>query len=192
VEEERGGPVGPHRDLEVIRVEAGMATVRFCSLIGMPERTWRRHQSRARADRATKGRWPRPVRAWVRDAARRHALAHPAWGHRKVWAMVRHGRARRVPGHDPAAAARRGPDPSGHLPARTPPARCPQEGRVRDGADRPDTCVWQLDNSRVRDHQWWDLAPGRLPGLLVEVHPPVPHLTDREHPRRVSTRSSSP
>jgi transposase InsO family protein len=26
----------------------------------------------------------------VRDAARRHALAHPAWGHRKVWAMCRH------------------------------------------------------------------------------------------------------
>ena len=24
--------------------------------------------------------------------ARRHALAHPAWGHRKVWAMVRHDR----------------------------------------------------------------------------------------------------
>jgi putative transposase len=22
--------------------------------------------------------------------ARKHALAHPAWGHRKVWAMVRH------------------------------------------------------------------------------------------------------
>jgi len=21
---------------------------------------------------------------------RQHALAHPAWGHRKIWAMVRH------------------------------------------------------------------------------------------------------
>jgi transposase InsO family protein len=30
------------------------------------------------------------VREKVRDAARRHALAHPAWGHRKVWAMCRH------------------------------------------------------------------------------------------------------
>ena len=67
-----------------------MPTSRFCELIGMPERTWRRHQARARADRATKGPWPRPVRARVRDAARRHALAHPAWGHRKVWAMVRY------------------------------------------------------------------------------------------------------
>ena len=45
----------------MIRVEAGMATARFCELIGRPERTWRRHQSRARADRATKGPWPRPA-----------------------------------------------------------------------------------------------------------------------------------
>jgi transposase InsO family protein len=26
----------------------------------------------------------------VREAARRHALTHPVWGHRKVWAMCRH------------------------------------------------------------------------------------------------------
>jgi putative transposase len=74
----------------VIRVEAGMPTTRFCALIGVPERTWRRHQARARADRPTRGPWPRPARERVRAAARRHALAHPAWGHRKVWAMCRH------------------------------------------------------------------------------------------------------
>jgi putative transposase len=74
----------------VIRVEAGMPTTRFCALIGVPERTWRRYQARARTDRPTRGPWPRPVRERVRDAARRHALAHPAWGHRKVWAMCRH------------------------------------------------------------------------------------------------------
>jgi putative transposase len=74
----------------VIRVEAGMPTTRFCALIGVPERTWRRHQARARAGAPVKGPWPRPARERVRDAARRHALAHPAWGHRKVWAMCRH------------------------------------------------------------------------------------------------------
>jgi putative transposase len=74
----------------VIRVEAGMPTTRFCSLIGVPERTWRRYQARARAGRRPKGPWPHPARDRVRDAARRHALAHPAWGHRKVWAMCRH------------------------------------------------------------------------------------------------------
>jgi len=36
------------------------------------------------------GPWPRPARDRLREAARLHALAHPAWGHRKVWAMCRH------------------------------------------------------------------------------------------------------
>jgi putative transposase len=90
VEEVGGGPAGPFADLEVIRVEAGMPTTRFCALIGVPERSWRRHQSRARTGRPTKGPWPQPVRDRVRAAARRHALARPAWGHRKVWAMCRY------------------------------------------------------------------------------------------------------
>ncbi|MEX5721899.1 transposase [Geodermatophilus maliterrae] len=67
-----------------------MPTTRFCALIGVPERTWRRRQARARAARPARGPWPRPARERVRAAARRHALAHPAWGHRKVWAMCRH------------------------------------------------------------------------------------------------------
>jgi hypothetical protein len=33
---------GPFEDLEVICVEAGMSTTRFCRLVDMPERTWRR------------------------------------------------------------------------------------------------------------------------------------------------------
>ena len=90
MEEVRRGPAGPFADLEVIRIEAGMPTTGFCSLIGVPERTWRRHQARARRARAARGPWPRPARDRVREAARRHALAHPAWGHRKVWAMCRH------------------------------------------------------------------------------------------------------
>ena len=56
----------------------------------MPERTWRRWQARARPDQPPKGPWPRPARNRVRDIAVGHALAHPAWGHRKIWAMVRH------------------------------------------------------------------------------------------------------
>ncbi|GEA79736.1 transposase [Cellulomonas uda] len=74
----------------MIRSEAGMPTARFCAVIGVPERTWRRHQSRARAGAQPNRPWPRPARESVREAARRHALAHPAWGHRKVWAMCRH------------------------------------------------------------------------------------------------------
>lgn len=73
----------------MIRVEAGMSTTRFCRLIDMPERTWRRWQAKARTGQAAKG-WPRPARAGAREVVLKHALAHPAWGHRKIWAMVRH------------------------------------------------------------------------------------------------------
>lgn len=90
MEEVRRGPPGPFEDLEVIRIEAGMSTARFCQLIDMPERTWRRWQAKAKQGRPPKGPWPRPARAAVRDTVIRHASAHPAWGHRKVWAMTRH------------------------------------------------------------------------------------------------------
>jgi transposase InsO family protein len=74
----------------VIRVDAGMSTARFCQVIDMPERTWRRWQAKARVGRRPRGPWPKPVRVEARDVVLKHALAHPAWGHRKIWAMVRH------------------------------------------------------------------------------------------------------
>jgi len=76
----------------VIRTEAGMSTARFCQLFDMPERTWRRWQAKARAGKQPKGPWPQPAREAAGRLAVQHALAHPAWGHRKVWAMVRHDR----------------------------------------------------------------------------------------------------
>lgn len=74
----------------MIRAQAGMSTSWFCQVFDVPERTWRRWQAKARAGQAPKGPWPRPVREPVRETVVAHALAHPAWGHRKVWAMVRH------------------------------------------------------------------------------------------------------
>ena len=74
----------------MIRVQAGMSTARFCAVFDMPERSWRRWQAKARAGHRSKGPWPQPVRRSARDAVIGHALAHPAWGHRKVWAMCRH------------------------------------------------------------------------------------------------------
>jgi putative transposase len=73
----------------VIRVEAGMSTTRFCRLIDMPERTWRRRQARGRAGMPVKGPWPMPVAEAVEAVVVKHAEAHPAWGHRKVRAMAR-------------------------------------------------------------------------------------------------------
>lgn len=73
----------------MIRVDAGMSTTRFCALIGMPERTWRRWQAKARTSWPPKGPWPQPARDAARDLAVKHAMAHPAWGNRKVWALAR-------------------------------------------------------------------------------------------------------
>lgn len=61
MEEERGGPLGPFEDLEVIRRDAGMSTSRFCDLIDVPERSWRRWQAKRgrRGLRRGRGRSPR-------------------------------------------------------------------------------------------------------------------------------------
>lgn len=67
-----------------------MSTARFCQLIDMPERTWRRWQAKTRSGHRPKGPWPRPARTTAAEPAVKHALAHPAWGHRKIWAMLRH------------------------------------------------------------------------------------------------------
>jgi putative transposase len=66
-----------------------MSTTRFCELIDMPERTWRRWQARARDGEPVRGPWPMPVSAAVEATVIKHAEQHPAWGHRKVWAMSR-------------------------------------------------------------------------------------------------------
>jgi hypothetical protein len=66
-----------------------MPTARFCTLIGRPARAWRRWQAKARADQQPKGPWPQPVRDAAKDTVVKHATAHTAWGHRKIWAMTR-------------------------------------------------------------------------------------------------------
>lgn len=58
--------------------------------MGIPERTWRRWQAKARRGDPPKGPWPAPARAAHRDVICTIAGQHPAWGHRKIWAMARH------------------------------------------------------------------------------------------------------
>jgi transposase InsO family protein len=58
--------------------------------MGIPERTWRRWQAKARAGYPPKGPWPAPARAAHRDAVCQIAREHSAWGHRKIWAMARY------------------------------------------------------------------------------------------------------
>jgi len=68
-----------------------MPTTRFCELFGIPERTYRRWQARSRTGQPAKGPWPRPAREVHREVVVGLATQHPAWGHRKIWAMARHG-----------------------------------------------------------------------------------------------------
>jgi putative transposase len=67
-----------------------MSTARFCRLLDIPERTWRRKQARARTTGFSSGPWPRPARDRSRHVVADLARKHPAWGHRKIWAMARH------------------------------------------------------------------------------------------------------
>ena len=67
-----------------------MSTSRFCQLLDIPERSWRRWQDRARQGDLVKGPWPAPSRQRHRTAVVAMATKHPAWGHPKIWAMLRH------------------------------------------------------------------------------------------------------
>jgi len=67
-----------------------MPTARFTQVVGTPERSYRRWQAKARTGSPPKGPWPAPSRDTHRDRVVTWASTYPAWGHRKVWAMVRH------------------------------------------------------------------------------------------------------
>jgi transposase InsO family protein len=73
----------------MIRLEAGMPTARFTAVVGVPERTWRRWQAKARAGRPPKGPWPRPAQDRIEQAVVERADRWPAWGHRKIAQLAR-------------------------------------------------------------------------------------------------------
>jgi transposase InsO family protein len=75
----------------MIRTEAGMPTARFTSLIGIPERSYRRWQQRRRAGRPVKGPWPTPAQDLVEAKLVEVADRWPAWGHRKIAQIARTG-----------------------------------------------------------------------------------------------------
>ena len=73
----------------MIRVESGMPTSRFVRLIGVPERSYRRWQRRERDGQPTRGPWPAPSCDRVEPLAIEKADRWPAWGHRKIAALLR-------------------------------------------------------------------------------------------------------
>jgi transposase InsO family protein len=59
-------------------------------LAGIPERTYRRKLARLRAGEiVVKGPWPSPAVDAIEAAAAKYAADWPAWGHRKIAAMMR-------------------------------------------------------------------------------------------------------
>jgi putative transposase len=66
-----------------------MPTSRFVGLIGVPERSYRRWQHRQRHGQPARGPWPAPARGRLEPHAVAYADRFPAWGHRKIAALLR-------------------------------------------------------------------------------------------------------
>jgi transposase InsO family protein len=71
-----------------MRRAGGLSVGRMCELVGVHRATWYRWAARERDGRSQHGPWPRPVRERISEPARELALAWPAWGHRKIWALL--------------------------------------------------------------------------------------------------------
>lgn len=66
-----------------------MPVSRFAALAGIPERTYWYRVARLRAGTTSKGPWPAPAVDLVEAAAAKLAADRPAWGHRKIAALLR-------------------------------------------------------------------------------------------------------
>jgi putative transposase len=73
----------------MIRQQARMPTSRFTTLLGIPERSYRRWQARARDGRPPRGPWPTPAQDQYEQILVELADQWPAWGHRKVAQIAR-------------------------------------------------------------------------------------------------------
>ncbi len=76
----------------MIRQEAGLSVSRFCQLTGYARASFYRHRtkaSRTGSSPVVKGPWPAPVRERFSEEIIDFALAWPAWGYRKIWALMR-------------------------------------------------------------------------------------------------------
>jgi len=66
-----------------------MPVSRFCQVTGIPRRTYHRWLAwHRRGESAAKGPWPAPVAESVEPVAAKYAADWPAWGHRKIHALM--------------------------------------------------------------------------------------------------------
>ena len=160
-------------------------------MIGVPERTWRRWQAKARGHAPPKGPWPKPVRQKAKPAIVKHAAAHTAWGHRKVRAMTRRNGVQVS-----AWTVMRALRDENMLQSADYQRQRRQLAAARKAAflvppSGPNQ-VWQMDFWRLRDHRRWDLADRWLPGLLEQIRITVSYLADGESVRCDRSRRTRP
>ena len=65
-----------------------MTVVRFCARLGIPTSTWYYWRAAHLSGRASR-RWPAPVVDWIEQPVATKAGQHSAWGHRKIWGLIR-------------------------------------------------------------------------------------------------------
>ena len=128
-----------------------MSVSRFAALAGIAERTYWRRLARHRAGNPVKGPWPAPRVAAIEAAAAKYAADWPAWGHRKIAALMRaDGHAVSTSTVQRAAAPR--PAVAGGLPGRSPVLGAAALHRVPRPATSPEPGL--ADRLlRVRDHR---------------------------------------
>jgi putative transposase len=83
----------------MIRTDAQLSVSRFAELIGVPRRTYTWRLARHRHGDPVRGRWPAPVVDRIEPLVAKYAGDWPAWGHRKVHAIMR------VDGHPVGSAS---------------------------------------------------------------------------------------
>ena len=84
----KGGALPAFDELEAIRAEHRVPVRRFCARLGIPPSTWYHWRAGAIDGRPVR-RWPAPVVDAIEDRAADEAHRYAAWGHRKIWAMLR-------------------------------------------------------------------------------------------------------
>jgi putative transposase len=84
----KGGALPSFEDLEEIRRDAAMPVRRFVARLGIPPSTWYYWRQASLQGRPAR-RWPAPVVDVIEEQAAEKAYRYSAWGHRKIWAMLR-------------------------------------------------------------------------------------------------------
>lgn len=135
-----------------------MKVRRFCSRLGIPSSTWYYWREGYYSERPVK-RWPAPVVDMIEEPAAEKAAKFHAWGHRKIWGLLRADGTKVSESSVKRALRRRGL----LLPVRYQAERRAFAKQRRSTFDSPPTRrnrVWQMDFSEfeTKEHGTWQLS----------------------------------